>query len=274
MMETKLAALRERLRGYESVLIAYSGGVDSALLALVAFQELGDRSTAVIADSPSLPRSELQDAQDLAAQFGFPLEILETREFEDANYSQNPINRCYFCKSALFTEMIAIARERNIPVIAYGETASDVGDFRPGGQAAEEFHVCSPLKEVGLSKPEIRTISESLGLPTADKPEMACLSSRVPHGEPVTKEKLGMVERAEAALNRLGFPGARVRHHELSNGALARIELAPDRLAELCAHLERSALIEELKSFGYSQVTVDLAGYRRAGSEVAATREV
>ena len=214
----KLEKLRALLKGCGSCLVAYSGGVDSVFLAHVAHDVLGGRALAAIADSPSLPRRELQEALDIAAKFSFSVRILRTREFDNENYTTNPANRCYFCKHELFEELTPLARAENFAVIAYGENASDIGDFRPGAQAAAEFQVRAPLKEVGLTKAEIRELSAQLGLPTADKPQMACLSSRVPYGETVTPAKLRMIELAEYALRDLGFHDVRVRHHELRNG--------------------------------------------------------
>ena len=216
MVADKLEGLRARLRHYGSCLVAYSGGVDSAFLARVAHEVLGEKFLAVIADSPSLPRRELAGALEVAERFAFPVRVVHTKEFEKENYTANPVNRCYFCKHELFEALTPIARAERLAVIAYGENASDAGDFRPGVRAATEFQVCAPLKEAGLTKAEIRELSAQLGLPTADKPQLACLSSRVPHGEPVTPEKLRMIEAAENILRDLGFHDVRVRHHELS----------------------------------------------------------
>ena len=191
----KYERLRGLLRSYGSCLVAYSGGVDSVFLAYVAHQVLGNKSLAAIADSPSLPRREFEQALSLARQFQFPVRVIRTREFQNPSYLANPDNRCYFCKHELFTELVPLAKAEGVAVIAYGENASDIGDFRPGAQAAAEFQVRAPLKEAGLTKADIRALSAELGLPTADKPQMACLSSRVPYGEPVTPEKLQMIER-------------------------------------------------------------------------------
>ena len=279
MTSAKLDHLRDLLRGYGSCVIAYSGGVDSVFLAKVAHDVLSERSLAVIADSASLPRAEFQEALALGEQFGFPVRVVKTKEFNNADYLANPINRCYFCKHELFTELEPLARAEGFAVIAYGENASDVGDFRPGAQAAGEFQVRAPLKEAGLSKTEIRELSAALGLPTADKPQMACLSSRIPYGESVSPAKLSMIERAEAVLRGLGFHDVRVRHHELGNlpeipppadrdtaklrPSLARIEVGPSELPRLLEAALYGKVASELKQIGYTHVTLDLEGYRR-----------
>jgi len=265
----KLEQLRALIRSYESCLIAYSGGVDSAFLALVAHQELGSRALAVIADSASLPRRELAEAVELAEKFRFPFRVVKTGEFENPEYLANPANRCYFCKHELFTELEPIARAEGFRVIAYGENASDIGDFRPGAKAATEFQVRAPLKEAGLSKADIREFSARLGLPTADKPQMACLSSRIPHGEAVTPEKLSMIEAAENALRDLGFYDVRVRHHELKTGQLARIEVGALELPRLFQNGASGKIVEACKKAGYTHATVDLEGYRRGSLNVS-----
>jgi pyridinium-3,5-biscarboxylic acid mononucleotide sulfurtransferase len=263
----KLEQLQGLLRSYGSCLVAYSGGVDSVFLAFVAHQVLGDKCLAALADSPSLPRRELDEAVAIASRFSIPLQIIRTEEFENPAYVSNPNNRCYFCKHELFTQLTPLARDGDFAVIAYGENASDIGDHRPGAQAAGQFEVRAPLKEAGLTKNEIRALSAEMGLPTADKPQMACLSSRVPYGEPVTPEKLRMIEEAEYVLRDLGFYDVRVRHHDGAGGgraaALARIEVGADEIPKLLVDATFARVAEALRKIGYAHVTLDLQGYRR-----------
>ncbi len=221
----------------------------------------------MLADSPSLPRRELEEAVAVAGQFSIPLRIVRTGEFDNPDYLSNPNNRCYFCKHELFSQLAPLAREEKFAVIAYGENASDLGDHRPGSQAAGEFQVRAPLKEAGLTKADIRAFSAQFGLPTADKPQMACLSSRVPYGEPVTPEKLGMIEKAEYVLRDLGFYDVRVRHHEIKRQGqtahLARIEVGADEMPKFLIDDAFTRVASALREIGYAHVTLDLQGYRR-----------
>lgn len=261
--QSKLANLRSILKDYGSCLVAYSGGVDSALLARVAHEALGEKALAVIADTPSLPRKELQDALELGKQFGFAIRVINTAEFENDEYLANPSNRCYFCKYELFHDLAKIACDEKFSVIAYGENISDIGDHRPGAQAASEFSVHAPLKEADLSKREIREISTELGLPTADKPQAPCLSSRIPHGEPVDRDKLLMVEQAEDYLHRLGLPEVRVRHHQPADAATARVELGGEEAHRVAQESLWPAIASHLSGLGYAEVLLDERGYRR-----------
>ncbi len=263
MTANKLEALRARLRAYESCVVAYSGGVDSVFLAYVARQELGNRALAVIADTPSLPRRELREALEIAEQFGISVRVVKTKEFDNPNYVANPMERCYYCKHDLFDELLPMAREGGYAVVLYGENASDTGDFRPGAKAAVEHQVLSPLKELGITKAEIREWSAALGLPTSDKPQMACLSSRVPYGEVVTPDKLRMIEEAEDELRAAGFREVRVRHHEVRQGHLARIELPPNEMQRFMQASVVGKVSEALRQIGYQHVTLDILGYRR-----------
>lgn len=265
--------------------MAYSGGVDSVFLAYVAHQVLGQRSLAAIADSPSLPRRELDEALRIAQEFEFPVRVVHTREFENPEYLANPNNRCFFCKHELFTELAPLASAEGFKVLAYGENASDIGDHRPGAVAAAEFQVRAPLKEAQLTKAEIRELSAQFGLPTADKPQMACLSSRVPYGESVSPEKLRMIEAAENVLRDAGFYDVRVRHHELGSAGkplsavtsdpnqrpvpalqLARIEVGPIEMQKFLVNGTSLKIAQALKSIGYAHVTLDLQGYRRGST--------
>jgi len=276
VVSEKYEKLHALLKDFGSCLVAYSGGVDSVLLAYAAREVLGEKSLAVIADSPSLPRRELEEALAIGQQFHFPVRVIRTREFENLDYLSNPNNRCYFCKHELFSELAPLAKAERLAVIAYGENASDVGDYRPGAQAASEFQVRAPLKEAGLTKAEIRELSAQIGLPTAEKAQMACLSSRIPYGEAVTEQKLSMIERAENLLRDLGFYDVRVRHHELNGHTsasqqrptihLARIEVGHSEMPKFLQGENSTKVAEALRKIGYAHVTLDLAGYRRGST--------
>ena len=268
-LEHKEAALYRALADLPSVIVAYSGGVDSALVAYAATRVLGPRALCVTAQSPSYPERHRRMAIDLARQFGFQHEFIRTSEMDNPAYRANPANRCYYCKQELYTHLSAVGRQRGIPAIVDGSNADDRGDYRPGRQAAREFGVRSPLDEAGLTKAEIRELSRRAGLPTWDEPASACLSSRIPYFSEVTDEKLRMIERAENALRDLGFRVCRVRHHDLvlserreSKDTLARLELGADEIGravepEMAARIDR-----ELREIGYAHITVDLRGYR------------
>ncbi len=257
-LEQKEAALYRMLADLPAVVVAYSGGVDSAYLAFAATRTLGSAALCVTADSPSYPERHRTMACTLATDFGFRHEIIHTSEMSRPEYRANPANRCYYCKHELYTHLSAIASDRGIPVIADGSNADDRGDYRPGRQAAREFGVRSPLDEAGLTKDEIRELSRRAGLPTWDEPASACLSSRIPYFSEVTDEKLRMIEQAEAALRTLGFRICRVRHHD----TIARLEFGRDEMARAIEPSVAAAIDRELRAIGYEHVTMDLRGYR------------
>jgi len=259
----KVERLYTLLTGSAPLVIAYSGGVDSAYLLAAAHEAVGNRALAVIADSPSLPRRALEEALQLAGMIGAPVEVVATAELQDERYAANPLNRCYYCKAELFTKLDALARERRYRAIAYGENADDVLQVRPGRVAAEQFQVLAPLRDAGLTKAEIRELSRELGLPTADAPAQPCLSSRIPHGTPVTVEALAMVERGEALVRSLGFKVFRVRHIALEHELRARVLIAPAEMGLFAQ--AREEILNGLRGAGYDAVEIDPAGYRPPG---------
>ncbi len=265
-LHQKLLSLRALVRSYGSAVVAFSGGVDSSVVLAIAKQELGDRILAVTAHSPVYAQRELAAAQKLAQQLGVAHEIIFTRELDDPRYVNNPPTRCFHCKQELFSKLSKLAQTRGFAVVLDGTNASDMSDFRPGMRALREYNIRSPLLEVGLTKPEVREIARELGLPTAEKPAMACLASRFPYGSAITLEKLRQVERAEEFLFELGFSQVRVRHYD----ELARLEVPGDEMPKLLAH--RDAITTQLKKLGFRYVTLDLAGYRSGSMNEALTK--
>ncbi|HOV32758.1 MAG TPA: ATP-dependent sacrificial sulfur transferase LarE [Candidatus Hydrogenedens sp.] len=251
--------LKESFKKYSSMAIAYSGGVDSTYLAAIAREVLGEHSVLLIADTPSLPRDELKEAIELAKQQGWNISIVYPNEFEDERYLKNDSYRCYYCKCILFQTMLEFTKQNNIEAIACGETADDLKDItRTGEIAIKEFGILTPLSEVGLHKEEIRQLSRLRQLPTADKPSLACLSTRIPTGIPITLESLKKIEAAEKVLKSLGFKQYRVRTHQ----DLARIELELNDLPRLVSEPIRSQVVQEFQNLGYRFITLDLAGYK------------
>ena len=270
-LEVKAASLDARLASLGSVLVAYSGGVDSAFLAITAARVLGRSALCVTADSPSYPDRHREMALDTARAFALQHEIIQTAEIERPEYRANPANRCYYCKHELYTHLAAIARARDLAAVVDGSNADDRGDYRPGRQAAREFGVLSPLDEAGLTKAEIRALAKRAGLATWDEPASACLSSRIPYHSEVTPEKLRTIEAAERVLRELGFRVFRVRHHD----AIARLELGRDEIARALDPAVSEKIDRALRELGYAHVTVDLRGYRLGSlNEALALRPV
>jgi uncharacterized protein len=255
---SKSEVLRERISTLGRVLVAYSGGVDSAYLAWAAHQVLGDGMLAIIADSPSLARTQLNDAIAFAREQNIPLEVVTTGELERPEYARNDAQRCFFCKDELFTMMEELRQKRGFDAIAYGVNADDQGDFRPGQRAAADHHVTTPLLDAGLGKQEIRGLARAAGLRVWDKPASACLSSRIEYGRPVTREALTAVEKGEDALHALGFRQVRVRHH----GEIVRIEIAREELGRALEREMTEEFTRIFKALGFKFVTLDLEGFR------------
>ena len=257
-LRQKYQALRRAVHAAGSAVVAFSGGVDSALVAFVAQQELGERALAVTADSAAVPRRQLREAGEFAARHGLRHEIIRTDELDDAGYRENAANRCFFCKTELYGKMTALAVERGFDLVLDGTNADDAVDFRPGIAAGERQGVVSPLRDAGFGKQEVRDLSRALALPTWDKPAAACLSSRVAYGLEVTPEILRRIEAGEGALHELGFRQLRVRHH----GAMARIEIDPSELHRALDPGMAKRFVELFKGLGYDFVTLDLEGFR------------
>jgi uncharacterized protein len=251
--------LFDLLASFDTVIVAFSGGVDSAYLAWAATHVLGrERTLCITADSPSYPDHHRQLALGVARDFALRHEIIQTRELERPDYSANPVNRCYYCKHELYTALTRIAAERGFDTILDGANADDRGDYRPGRQAAREFGVRSPLDDVNLTKADIRALSHRAGLPTWDEPASACLSSRIPYHSAVTGDKLRMIERAERVLRDFGFRVCRVRHHD----DLARVEIGVDELPRALEPDLTARIVAAIQALGYRQVTIDPRGYR------------
>jgi pyridinium-3,5-biscarboxylic acid mononucleotide sulfurtransferase len=270
MLEQKLEQLKTIFTEMEQALIAYSGGVDSTLVAKIAYDVLGDRALAITAQSPSLLPEELEDARIQAATIGISHQVVATHEMDNPNYTSNPVNRCYFCKSELHDTLKPLAIQRGYPYVVDGVNADDLRDYRPGIQAAKERGVRSPLAEVGVTKAEVRQLSQQLGLPWWDKPAQPCLSSRFPYGEEITIAKLQRVGRAEIYLRKLGFSNLRVR----SEGDTARIELPPEQIKEFVLTTDLPQIVSAFQEFGFVYVTLDLEGYRSGKLNQVLNREV
>ncbi|MCC5605421.1 ATP-dependent sacrificial sulfur transferase LarE [Nostoc sp. CHAB 5834] len=269
MLTKKFEQLKALFQEMEQALIAYSGGVDSTLVAKIAYDALGDRALAVTAVSPSLLPEELEDAKIQAATIGISHKIVQTHEMENPNYTSNPVNRCYFCKSELHDTLKPLALQLGYPYVVDGVNADDLHDYRPGIQAAKERGARSPLAEVGVTKVEVRQLSQQLGLSWWDKPAQPCLSSRFPYGEEITVAKLQRVGRAEIYLRKLGWQNLRVR----SEGDTARIELASEQIKEFVLTTDLQKVVSAFQDFGFLYVTLDLEGYRSGKLNQVLNRE-
>jgi pyridinium-3,5-biscarboxylic acid mononucleotide sulfurtransferase len=269
-LASKRAALDEHLRGLGRTLVAYSGGVDSAFLAWAAHQALGNKMLAVIADSPSLARTQLADATAFAGEQGIPLEVIQTSELDRPEYARNDAARCFHCKDELFTTMEEFRGRHGFDSIAYGVNLDDQGDFRPGQRAAEQHHVAAPLRQAGLTKQDIRELARAAGLRLWDKPASACLSSRIEYGREVTRQALSVVERGEDALHALGFRQVRVRHH----GDIVRIEIAREELARALTPEMAAEFTRMFKALGFKFVTLDLDGFRSGSMNAFLAAEI
>ncbi|PQV64520.1 hypothetical protein B1R32_10413 [Abditibacterium utsteinense] len=270
-MNQKLANLRADLGAMNRIIVAFSGGVDSAFLLKVAREELGERAVAVIGISPSLLPEELQDARKVAQKIGAPLREVETHEIEDENYASNPTNRCYFCKSELFDVLGNLAKNEGFDAVCDGTNLDDMKEWRPGAQAGSEKSVKSPLRDANLSKNEIRELSRELGLPTWDKPAMPCLSSRIPYGQSVTREALHRIGRAEVWLREKGLREVRVRHYLEGDAPQARLEIAPAEMEFALGFW--SEIGPQLRQWGFESILLDLEGYKRGKMNVKAKVE-
>ena len=260
-MNPKLDELKRALRSMGRVVVAYSGGVDSAFLLRVAHEELGDGCTAMIGVSPSLLPEELDEARELATQIGVSLREIHTHELDNPDYAANPNNRCYFCKSTLWQTLVPLVEAENLGVLCDGTNTDDAREWRPGARAGEENAVLSPLRDAGLSKADIRALSRDLSLPTWDKPAMPCLSSRIPYGQSVTSEALHRIGRAEVWLRAQGLREVRVRHFLENDLPQARLEIAPAELPHIFGFYEEATA--HLRGLGFASVLLDLEGYRR-----------